>query len=94
MAQPHYIQKTLKMKHEVTRIFDDLDNWLDYCRFNLIKFDQKDLYRSPEYRKFQQEQEYLERKARREREGKPEPVRQRENRADFNRGGNNNRFQQ
>ena len=66
MAQPSYIQKTLKMKPEVNKIFEDLDRWLDYCRFNMIKYDQKDLYRSPDYRKFQQEQEYLERKARRE----------------------------
>jgi hypothetical protein len=66
MAQPSYIQKTLKMKPEVNKLFDDLDRWLDYCRFNMIKFDQKDLYRSNDYRKFQQEQEYLERKARRE----------------------------
>jgi len=66
MAQPKHIQKTLFMKPEVERIFDDLDRWLDHCRLNLIRFDQKDLYRSPDYRKFQQEQEYLERKARRE----------------------------
>ena len=66
MAQPSYIQKTLRMKQEVTRIFDDLDNWLDYCRFNLIAFNPSDMYRSNDYRKFQQEQEYLERKARRE----------------------------
>ena len=82
MAQPAYIQKTLRLKPEVTKIFDDLDRWLDYCRFNLIKFDEKDLYRSLDYRKFQQEQEYLERKARREREGRPEPQRQR---GDYNR---------
>jgi len=43
-----------------------LDRWLDHCRFNLIKYDEKDLYRSPDYRRYQQEQEYLERKARRE----------------------------
>ena len=66
MAQPHYIQKTLRMKPEVTRIFDDLDNWLDYCRFNLIAINPSDMYRSNDYRRFQQEQEYLERKARRE----------------------------
>lgn len=66
MAQPSYIQKTLKLKPEVNKIFEDLERWLDYCRFNLIKFDPKDMYRSPDYRKFQQEQEYLERKARRE----------------------------
>ena len=66
MSHPSYIQKTLKMKPEVNKIFDDLDRWLDHCRLNLLKFDPKDLYRGSEYRKFQQEQEYLERKARRE----------------------------
>ena len=66
MAQPHYIQKTLKLKPEVERIFDDLERWHDYCRFNLIKFDPADMYRSNDYRRFQQEQEYYERKARRE----------------------------
>jgi hypothetical protein len=72
MAQPAYIQKTLKMKPEVTKLFDDLDRWLDYCRFNLIKFDPKDLYRSADYRRYQQEQEYLERKARREAKARQE----------------------
>jgi hypothetical protein len=52
MAQPNYIQKTLFMKPEVTKIFDDLDAWLDHCRFNLIKYDEKDLYRSREYKEF------------------------------------------
>jgi hypothetical protein len=66
MAQPAHIQRTLKMKPEVTRIFDDLDKWLDHCRFNLLPFFPSDMYRSPDYRRFQQEQEYLERKARRE----------------------------
>ena len=28
MAQPAYIQKTLVMKPEVKKIFDDLDAWL------------------------------------------------------------------
>ena len=66
MAYPTFITKSFRMKPEVTKIFDDLDAWLDYCRFNLIAFNPKDLYRSPEYRNFQREQEYLERKARRE----------------------------
>ena len=66
MAQPAYIQKTLKMKPEVTRVFDDLDAWLDHCRFNLLPFNPSDLYRSDAYRAFQRGQEYLERKARRE----------------------------
>jgi hypothetical protein len=68
MAQPNYIQKTLRMKPEVNKIFDDLDAWLDYCRFNLIDFSPKDLYKSLDYRNFQRENEYKERKARRARQ--------------------------
>jgi hypothetical protein len=68
MAQPAYIQKTLRMKPEVNKIFDDLDAWLDYCRFNLIDFSPKDLYKSLDYRNFQRENEYKERKARRARQ--------------------------
>lgn len=52
MSVPNYIQRTLVMKPEVTKIFDDLDAWLDHCRFNLIKYDEKDLYRSREYKDF------------------------------------------
>ncbi len=63
---PNFIQKTLVMKPEVTKIFDDLDRWLDHCRFNLINFDPKDLYRSKEYKEWQREQEYRERAARKE----------------------------
>jgi len=72
MAQPAYIQKTLRMKPEVNKIFDDLDAWLDYCRFNLIEFNPKDLYRSKEYKEFQKAQEYFERKARRENKARQE----------------------
>ena len=46
------IQKSLVMKPEVTKIFDDLDAWLDHCRFNLINYDPKDLYKSKEYKEF------------------------------------------
>lgn len=30
---------------DIDQIFDDLDEYLDYCRFQLCKFDPKDLYR-------------------------------------------------
>ena len=66
MAIPNHIQKTLVMKPEVTKIFDDLERWLDHCRFNLLPFEPKDLYKSPEYKAWQREQEYLERAARKE----------------------------
>ena len=50
MAQPAYIQKTLVMKPEVTKIFEDLEKWHDHCRFEMINFDPKDLYKSKEYK--------------------------------------------
>jgi hypothetical protein len=40
------------MKPEVTKIYEDLDEWLDHCRWEMIKFDPKDLYRSKEYKEF------------------------------------------
>lgn len=66
MAQPAYIQRTLRMKPEVNKIFDDLEAWLDHCRFNLLPFNPKDLYKSSEYKEFQKNQEYAERKSRKE----------------------------
>lgn len=55
MAISPSVQKTLVMKPEVTKIFDDLEEWLDHCRFNLLKYDEKDLYRSQEYKTFAKE---------------------------------------
>lgn len=40
------------MKPEVTKIFDDLDAWLDHCRFEMINFDPADLYKSKEYKEW------------------------------------------
>lgn len=45
------VSKT-RMKPEVSKIFDDLEAWLDHCRFNLLKFDPADLYKSREWREF------------------------------------------
>jgi hypothetical protein len=44
------VKKTLVMKPEVSKIFDDLDAWLDHCRFNLLPFNPADLYKSREYK--------------------------------------------
>lgn len=52
MSFPAYIQKTLGMKPEVTKIYDDLDEWLDHCRSEMINFDPKDLYKSEEYKEW------------------------------------------
>lgn len=63
MATPNYIQKTLVMKPEVSKIFDDLDAWKNHCRFNLLKYDEKDLYKSKEYKEWQRELAAQEREA-------------------------------
>jgi len=47
-----YNRKYLVMKPEVTKIFDDLAEYLDYCRIRLLKFDPKDMYKSVQYREF------------------------------------------
>jgi len=38
------------MKPEVEKVFDDLDKWLDHCRFNLLPYNPADLYRSRDWR--------------------------------------------
>ena len=55
MALPTYIQKTLVMKPEVNKLFDDLEEWLDHCRMELINFNPADLYKSREYKEWQRE---------------------------------------
>lgn len=58
MAQPKFIEKHLRMKPEVSKIFDDLEAYKDYCRDNMLKFDEKDLYKSDQYKKFEKESRF------------------------------------
>jgi hypothetical protein len=55
MAQPKFIEKHLRMKPEVSKIFDDIENYKEYCRDNMLKFDERDLYKSEQYKKFEKE---------------------------------------
>jgi len=66
MALSASIQKTLRFKPEVHKIFDDLEAWHDHCRFELMDFNPAHLYKSREWKEFNKTREYLERKARRE----------------------------
>jgi hypothetical protein len=52
MAQPKWLDKYLTMKPDVSKIFDDLEAWHDHCRFEMIDFNQADLYKSKAYRDF------------------------------------------
>ena len=51
MAQDN---RRYSMKAEIRQIFQDLDAWLNYCRFRMIKYDEADLYRSVEYKEWQE----------------------------------------
>jgi hypothetical protein len=61
MGQPKWVEKYLRMKPEVNQIFNDLEGYKDYCRLNMLKFDEKDLYRSEQYRKFEKYRNWLSR---------------------------------
>ena len=53
VSVPSFVKKYLTMKPEVTKIFTDLEAYLDHCRFNLLKFDPKDMYKSEQYKTFE-----------------------------------------
>jgi hypothetical protein len=44
MAQPKWLKKYLTMKPEVNKIYDDLDNYRQFCVDFGHYFDEKDLY--------------------------------------------------
>lgn len=50
-----WLKKYLKMKPDVNKIFDDLEAYHDYCRINMLKFDERDLYKSEQYQKFERQ---------------------------------------
>jgi len=63
MAQPKWIEKYLRMKPEVSRILEDLDAYRDYCCMHMLKFDEKDLYRSEQYHKYEKYRNWLSRQS-------------------------------
>jgi len=44
MANPTWLNKYLTMKPDVVKVFDDLDVYLDFCRFELRDFNPSHLY--------------------------------------------------
>ena len=52
MAQPAWLKKYILMKPEVKKIFEDLEEWRMHCCWTLTKFDERDLYKSKEYKEF------------------------------------------
>lgn len=58
-----WVEKYLKMKPEVNKIFEDLEQYKDYCRYNMLRYDERDLYRSEQYRKFEKYKHWLSKQA-------------------------------
>jgi hypothetical protein len=56
---PSYVKKYLRMKPEVTKIFEDLEEFHDWVRLQnpAVRFNEADLYRdkSPLWEKFQRQ---------------------------------------
>ena len=48
-------KRFLVMKDEVRQIFEDLEQYLIYCKNNMLKYDERDLYKSEQYKKFDKE---------------------------------------
>ncbi len=66
MAKNYKDVSYFQSRPDVVKIFDDLDEWLDYCRFNLIDFNPKHLYKSKEYKEWQKEKSKAERFSRKD----------------------------
>lgn len=41
------------VKAEVAKIFQDLEDYLDYCRDNMLRYDERDLYKTDQWRRFE-----------------------------------------
>jgi hypothetical protein len=55
MSNPSWIKKHLVMKPEVSKIFDELDAYLNFCRWEMLPFNPADLSnsRSPTWKAYQ-----------------------------------------
>jgi 3-hydroxy-3-methylglutaryl CoA synthase len=49
------LKRFFQMKPEVNEIFTDLEAYLNYCRDNMLKYDERDLYKSDQYKRFDKE---------------------------------------
>ncbi len=63
MAKQKWLAKYLVLKPEVTKIFDDLEQYRDYCARFMYRFDEKDLYRGEIYRKFEKHRNWQRRQS-------------------------------
>jgi hypothetical protein len=55
----NWLKKHFRMKPEVSKIFDDIEDYKNYCRDHMLKFDEKDLYKTPQYHRFEKQRSRL-----------------------------------
>lgn len=48
-----WLDKYLTMKPEVSEIFDDLEDFMDWCKLSYQKFDPADMYKSEQWKRFE-----------------------------------------
>lgn len=53
------LSKHFGMKSDVSKIFDDLEGYLNYCRDNMLRFDERDLYKTDQWRRYEKERNRL-----------------------------------
>lgn len=46
------------MKPEVKEIFQELEEYLNYCRDNMLRYDERDIYKSEQWKKFDKERRH------------------------------------
>ena len=63
MAKAKWLDKYLVMKPEVSKIFEDLEQYREYCARYMLKFDEKDLYKGEIYRKFDKQRNWQRRQS-------------------------------
>lgn len=44
MAKNYNVNNYFENRPDIVRIFDDLEKFLDFCRFNLLPYNEADLY--------------------------------------------------
>lgn len=57
MAQKNY-KRFFGMKPEVRDIFQELELYLEYCKDNMLRYDERDIYKSDQWKRFDKERRH------------------------------------
>lgn len=57
MAQKNF-KRFFGMKDEVRDIFMELEQYLEYCKDNMLRYDERDIYKSDQWKRFDKERRH------------------------------------